>query len=315
VNLSARDFLWAIIKEAALNSNHIHDASLDEMLSSIPAKRQAIWQSTELTLSNIDRTIIYALKIYLQENGEDQEGRKKILLSAYKTAVCNLGLSMVGDFDKSPTENLKYILGGRFRASLLPLIEAIIQNRILGIGILSSTENEIDNYIISALLAKNILVIGINGVDLDENIPKEIGEGLREFCKATGMPPVLNFYVMRYVFELLKEVMAESEWGEDFSDMPVMALSMNQSKEKNAAAACGFMLSGISVISPIKPEDISEIISTAKKSDFGKCVCAEGSDAVKYAVEILNQKRDALSINKKTERKLFDMKDRRAFDV
>jgi hypothetical protein len=29
-------------------------------------------------------------------------------------------------------------------------------------------------------------------------------------------------------------------------------------------------------------------------------------------VEILNKARDALGINKKTERKLFDMKDRRA---
>jgi hypothetical protein len=44
-------------------------------------------------------------------------------------------------------------------------------------------------------------------------------------------------------------------------------------------------------------------------------VCEEPEEAVALILRILDEKREKLGINKKAERKLFDMKDRRAVNV
>ena len=44
-------------------------------------------------------------------------------------------------------------------------------------------------------------------------------------------------------------------------------------------------------------------------------VCADPREAADKVMEIINRKRERLGINRKAERKLYDMKDRRALDV
>ena len=44
-------------------------------------------------------------------------------------------------------------------------------------------------------------------------------------------------------------------------------------------------------------------------------VCTEPQEAAEKIMEIINRKRERLGINRKAERKLYDMKDRRALDV
>jgi len=58
---------------------------------------------------------------------------------------------------------------------------------------------------------------------------------------------------------------------------------------------------------------VHDYLHGGAKEDFGASFhCVEDPvEAAEKIVEILNEKREALGINKKAERKLLDMKDRR----
>ncbi|MCL1855939.1 MAG: anaerobic carbon-monoxide dehydrogenase catalytic subunit, partial [Clostridia bacterium] len=102
---------------------------------------------------------------------------------------------------------IKYMLGGRFRASFRPLNDAIIQNRILGVvGIVgcNNAKQKADDYanvLTSELIKRNVLVLqtGCAAIAsakagmLKPEVALEIaGAGLREVCETVGIPPVLH---------------------------------------------------------------------------------------------------------------------------
>jgi carbon-monoxide dehydrogenase catalytic subunit len=235
---------------------------------------------------------------------------------------------------------IKYMLGGRFRASFRPLNDAIIQNRILGVaGIVgcNNARSKLDNYIntlTAGLIKRNVLVLKTGcaaiasakqGMLTPETALEQAGPGLREVCEAIGIPPVLHMGSCvdnSRILEAGTEIVMEGGLGDDLSQIPAVGVAPEWMSEKAVSIASYFVASGIDVIlgHPFRIQGSQEVTDFLEKETtelFGSSfhVCENTETAVEKIIEILNNKREKLGINKKMERKLMDMKDRRELDV
>jgi carbon-monoxide dehydrogenase catalytic subunit len=237
-------------------------------------------------------------------------------------------------------QSIKYLLGGRFRASLRPLNDAIIQGRIKGVAGIVGCNNarcRQDDYIntLTAELIKNdILVIKTGcaalasakaGLLVPEAALKMAGDGLREVCEAVGLPPVLHLGSCvdnSRILEAATDILAEGGLGEDLSDLPAVGVAPEWMSEKAVAIGCYFVASGIDVVlgSPFHTtgsERVQELLADGAAERFGASflVHEKPGDAARAIIERITEKRAKLGIDRKAKRKLFDMKDRRAMNV
>ena len=90
-------------------------------------------------------------------------------------------------------------------------------------------------------------------------------------------------------------------------------------ERKSQSIGCYFIASGVNVVlgNPLYvsgSEAVNNYLHGGAEADFGACFhyIPDPLEAADKIIEILNKKREALGINKKSERKLLDMKDRRA---
>jgi carbon-monoxide dehydrogenase catalytic subunit len=153
----------------------------------------------------------------------------------------------------------------------------------------------------------------------------QAGKGLREVCEAVGIPPVLHMGSCvdnSRILEAGTEVVFEGGLGDDISQVPAVGVAPEWMSEKAIAIGCYFVASGIDVIlgHPFHisgSEKVTQFLNHETRDLFGGSfhVCEEPIEAFKKIMEILDKAREKLGINKKIERKLFDMKDRRALDV
>ncbi|MDR1892306.1 MAG: anaerobic carbon-monoxide dehydrogenase catalytic subunit [Oscillospiraceae bacterium] len=231
---------------------------------------------------------------------------------------------------------IKYMLGGKYRASFRPLNDAIIQGRILGVAGIVGCNNakmKADDYVnvlTEELVKRNVLVLqtgcaaiaSAKGGRLKPETALELaGAGLREVCETVGMPPVLHMGSCVdncRVLEAATEVVAEGGLGDDLASIPAVGVAPEWMSEKAIAIGCYFVASGIDVIlgNPFYTsgsENVNAYLHGGVKEDFGACfhLIETPMEAADKIVELLNAKRDKLGINKKVERKLLDMKDRR----
>ena len=232
---------------------------------------------------------------------------------------------------------IKYMLGGKYRASFRPLNDAIIQNRIFGVvGIVgcTSTKRKTDEYInvlTEELIKRDILVLQTGcaaigsakaGRLTPETAFKMAGPGLREVCETVGIPPILHLGSCvdnTRILEAATEIIKEGGLGDDLGGLPAVGVAPEWMSEKAVSIGCYFVASGVDVFlgNPFYTsgsENVHNYLHGGAANDFGACFhyCEDPLEAADRIVEIINQARDALGINKKTERKLFDMKDRRA---
>jgi len=245
--------------------------------------------------------------------------------------------------DKEPlvagfsVEAIKYMLGGRYRASFRPLNDAIIANRILGVvGIVgcNNTKQKTDGYatiLTRELIKRNILVLqtGCAAIGsakaglLKPEVALEIaGEGLKEVCETVGIPPVLHLGSCvdnSRILEAASEIVFEGGLGDDLAGLPAVGVAPEWMSEKAQAIGSYFVASGVDVVlgNPLYVaggENVYNYLHDGAKEDFGASfhLIEDPYEAADRIVEIINSARDALGINKKSERKLFDMKDRRA---
>ncbi len=118
------------------------------------------------------------------------------------------------------------------------------------------------------------------------------------------------------------EVLKEGGLGSDLSDLPAVGAAPEWVTEKAIAIGHYFVGSGMYVVlgAPL------HVTGGAGLRDFvtggveallgGKFGWAEGpEEQVRMMLEHIERKRDALGINKKRERKLLGMKERRELDV
>jgi carbon-monoxide dehydrogenase catalytic subunit len=235
---------------------------------------------------------------------------------------------------------IKYMLGGRFRASFRPLNDAIIQDRIKGVvGIVgcNNPKTKLDSYInilTRELIKQNILVLKTGcaaiasakeGMLTPEAALEMAGQGLREVCEAVGIPPVLHMGSCvdnSRILEAGTEIVLEGGLGDDLSQIPAVGVAPEWMSEKAVAIGCYFVASGIDVIlgHPFHiggSENVTKFLNEQTRDIFGGSfhVCEEPLQAAKKIMELLDEARKRLGIDKKAERKLFDMKDRRELDV
>ncbi len=246
--------------------------------------------------------------------------------------------SAVGGFS---FESIKYILGGRFRASFRPLNDNIINGKIRGIAAIvgctnpKMTQDYTHTTLTKELIKRNILVLttgcatiacGKQGLNNPAISLELAGPGLREVCETVGIPPVLACGSCVDNTRLLvscSELVREGGLGEDLSQLPVVGACLESVSEKAIAIGQYFVASGLLVVFgegtlPIAgSENVKKYLFEEIENDFGGHWTIE-SDPFKAAqilADRIESKRDALGINEKAERKLYDMEDRRALTV
>jgi len=238
------------------------------------------------------------------------------------------------------TENIFHHLGGRFRASYRPLNDNIINGRIRGAAGVVGCNNpkQVHDYghltMIKELLKNNVLVVstgcsaiaaGKAGLMKPESAAEYCGDGLREVCEAVGIPPVLHVGSCvdnSRILTILSNVVAEGGLGEDISELPVAGAAPEWMSEKAVSIGMYFVASGVyTVIAEPLPvlgaPNLTRYLTEEIEKDVGGKWAFE-QDPVKAAhmmIEHIESKRDALGINRETERKLYDMEDRRALTV
>ena len=237
-------------------------------------------------------------------------------------------------------ETIFHMLGGTFRRSFRPLNDAIISGRIRGLaGIVGCTNarGRGDDYILTLtreLIKRNILVLqtgcaavacGKQGLLTPEAALTLAGSSLREVCEAIGIPPVLHMGSCvdnSRILMAASYVVDEGGLGSDLAQLPAIGAAPEWMSEKAVAIAHYFVASGIDVV-------LGRPFHTMGSEALTKYLCEELDDVVgarfhyiddvERAVETMcahiEKKRDALGINRATERKLYDMKDRRELRV
>jgi carbon-monoxide dehydrogenase catalytic subunit len=254
-----------------------------------------------------------------------------------KVSIPDASRPLVAGFSNETIFNM---LGGTFRRSFRPLNDAIITGRIRGLaGIVGCTNarDRVDDYIVTLtkeLISRNILVLqtgcaavacGKQGLLTPEAAIELAGPSLREVCEAIGIPPVLHMGSCVDNSRILMAatyVVEEGGLGNDLSQLPVIGAAPEWMSEKAVAIGHYFVASGIDVV-------LGRPFHTGGSQALTDYLCGGLQDVVgakfhyisdvKQAVETIcahiEAKRDALGINRKTERKLYDMKDRRELNV
>ncbi len=254
-----------------------------------------------------------------------------------KVAIPSEQSPVIGGFS---VDAIKYMLGGTFRASFRPLNDAIIAGRIKGVaGIVgcNNPKTKTDSYINTLtreLVRQNVLVLKTGcaavasakeGMMRPEAALEEAGEGLKEVCEAVGMPPVLHMGSCvdnSRILEAAAEIVSEGGLGDDMSQLPAVGVAPEWMSEKAVAIGTYFVASGIDVIlgQPFAvggSDNVKKYLNEEAAQQFGATFhdCEDPHQAATKIIEILDNAREKLGINKKQERKLYDMKDRRELDV
>ncbi|MCX6617808.1 MAG: anaerobic carbon-monoxide dehydrogenase catalytic subunit [Acidobacteria bacterium] len=233
-------------------------------------------------------------------------------------------------------ETIYHMLGGRYRSTFRPLNDAIIDGRIRGLAAIVGCSNPkvmVDNShvrLAEELIKRNVLVLQTGcaaiacakaGLLVPEAALEKAGDTLREVCEAVGIPPVLhmgscvdNSRILLAATNLLHE----GGLGEDLSDLPVAGAAPEWMSEKAVAIGHYFVASGLYVVlgHPLYVEgsdNVTRLLCREMEGITGGRFEWEPDPviAADKMLEHIERKRDALGINVKRERKLFDMKARR----
>ncbi len=230
-------------------------------------------------------------------------------------------------------ETINYMLGGRFRASYRPLNDNIINGRIRGVGAIVGCDNykypdDAHEKIARELIKNNVLVVatGCAATSLGKagllrpEAAEFCGESLREVCETVGMPPVLHMGSCvdnSRVLIALTEMVREGGLGEDISDLPAIGSAPLYMSEKAVAIGQYFVASGAQVVFQSLAiggaKEFSKYMTDEMIETYGAHwnVAEDPMEIAKIMIDKIEQKREALGINKKSERVLFDMEMRR----
>lgn len=237
-------------------------------------------------------------------------------------------------------EAIKYMLGGTYRASFRPLNDAIISGRIRGVcGIVgcNNPKTEADSYINALseeLIKRNVLLLQTGcaaqasaktGRMTPETALEMAGDSLREVCETVGIPPILHMGSCvdnARILEAAAEICHEGGLGDDMSKLPAVGVAPEWMSEKAITIGCYFVATGCDVILGLPfhtagSENVNNYLQKEAAEMFGGAFheISDPLEAADKVCEIIEQARENLGINKKAERKLMDMKDRRQMNV
>ena len=230
-------------------------------------------------------------------------------------------------------ETINYMLGGRFRASFRPLNDNIINGRIRGVAAIVGCDNfkltdDAHEVIVRELLKNNILVLasgcaatalGRSGL-VNPEAARFCGESLREVCETVGMPPVLHVGSCvdnSRLLIALTQMVKQGGLGDDITDLPAIGTAPLWMSEKAVAIGQYFVASGAQVVFQNLPttgaNNFNNYLLDGIAETFGAHwnVANEPIEIARTMIEKIEAKREALGINKKKDRVLFDMDMRR----
>lgn len=230
-------------------------------------------------------------------------------------------------------ETINNMLGGRFRASYRPLNDNIINGRIRGVAAIVGCDNfqlgdNTHEIIVRELLKNNVLVLatGCAATSLgraglvNPEAARFCGDSLREVCEAVGMPPVLHMGSCVDNSRILiaaTEMVRQGGLGDDITDLPAIGTAPLWMSEKAVAIGQYFVASGAQVVFQDLPttgaKNFNKYLLEGIMGQLGAHwnVAKEPLEIARLMIEKIEAKRDALGINKKKERVLFDMDMRR----
>ncbi|OVE82164.1 carbon-monoxide dehydrogenase catalytic subunit [bacterium M21] len=236
-------------------------------------------------------------------------------------------------------EAIKYMLGGKYRKSFRPLNDAIISGRIKGcVGIVgcNNPKCKTDYYIntlTTELLSRDVLVLqtgcaaqaSAKAGSLTPEMVKHAGPGLTEVCDTVGMPPVLHMGSCvdnARILEAAAEIVWEGGLGDDLFRVPAVGVAPEWMSEKAVAIGHYFVASGVDVVLGhgfhiSGSENVKKFLTEECREIFGGCFheIEDPMEAADKICEMLDEAREGLGINKKAERNLLDMKERRQLEA
>jgi carbon-monoxide dehydrogenase catalytic subunit len=235
-------------------------------------------------------------------------------------------------------ETINHMLGGAFRASYRPLNDNIINGRIRGVGAVVGCDSMrvrsgyVHTTVVKELIANDVLVLvtgcaatacGRAGL-LRPEAAELAGPGLREVCETVGMPPVLHMGSCVDNSRILiaaTEIVREGGLGDDISEIPAAGCAPEWMSEKAIAIGQYFVGSGAFVVfgrtfPTTNSKVLSEYLFGGIAEEYGGSWAVE-EDPVKMAqlmIQKIEGKREALGIQEKKERVLYDMEMRRELE-
>ncbi len=236
-------------------------------------------------------------------------------------------------------QSVRYVLGGTYRSGYRPLVENIVNGRIKGICAMVGCTNprlragEAHTELVRELIANDILVLStgcaaINCAKAGLMVPEAAelaGEGLREVCEAVGIPPVLHFGSCvdnSRLLEACSALLREGGLGDDFSELPVVGCAPEWVSEKAIAIGQYFVASGIPVglgvgFPTSGSSSLTEYLGSGMEEEVGAGWFYEPTTdgMAQRIMELIDQRRRRLGIEKGAERVLFDMEMRRKLNV
>ena len=163
-------------------------------------------------------------------------------------------------------ENISYHLGGKFRASYRPLNENIANGRIRGVaGVVGCDNPRMGSgsshvALVKELIKNDVLVVQTGcaaiecakeGLLTPETAFEMAGEGLKEVCKAVGIPPALHMGACVDNSRILiacTEMVKEGGIGNSIDELPVAGAALEWMAEKAMAIGWYFVASGALVV-------------------------------------------------------------------
>jgi len=252
----------------------------------------------------------------------------------HKVCIPDVRSDMVAGFSH---EYIRYMLGGRFRESLRPLNDGIIDGRIQGIVAVVGCNNarlsqdKYHNFLVKELIKKDYLVVQTGcgalatakcGIMTPEAM-EYAGEGLRSICEAVGIPPVLHLGSCvdnSRILTIASEIVREGGLGDDISDLPAAGIAPEWMSEKALSIGAYFAASGVYVAFGGQPipvessEEVKNIMTNGWQEKFGGQLeyIPDIDQLLDKVIIVIQEKRKALKIDIKKERVLMDMEARRA---
>jgi carbon-monoxide dehydrogenase catalytic subunit len=218
-------------------------------------------------------------------------------------------------------ENIATMLGGRYRASYRPLNDAIISGRLRGVAAVVGCNNPrlVHDYghlaMAKELLANDVLVAVTGcsavadakaGLLRPEAAEEYAGAGIREICRAVGIPPVLHLgscVDISRILVVLSKVVAEGGLGQSIADLPVAGAAPEWMSEKAVSIGFYVVASGVyTVLGESLPvlgaPQLTDFLCGGIEKLFGGKFAFEG-DPVKAArmmIDHIDAKRAALHL-------------------
>jgi carbon-monoxide dehydrogenase catalytic subunit len=160
-------------------------------------------------------------------------------------------------------ENVFTALGGRYRSSYRPLNDAVMTGRLRGVaGVVGCNnpkiQHDFGNVGVTKELIANDVLVAVTGCSAvadakagllcPEAALEYAGEGLREICRAVGIPPVLHLGSCvdnSRILMVLSNMVAEGGLGESIADLPAAGAAPEWMSEKAVAIGFYVVASGV----------------------------------------------------------------------